>query len=109
MYMYNMYCYMNHYFKQQNPITHVHCMFIVHVHCYYYCVHTYMYDNHFNTCTYFVIEHCRLIIETPSVDLTPSILPCCVHVHCDSLFTYKDVITTWLRQASTLHDLSTSG
>ncbi len=69
-----------------------------------------MYYMYSITCIHvFSSDHCRLVIETSHLDLTPSIIPYCVYIHCNSLFTYKDVITTWLKRASTLHDISTAG
>ena len=60
--------------------------------------------------SFYMLDHCRLLIETPSLEtLTPSLLLHCGVLHCHSLFTYKDVITTWLQRASILHDLCTAG
>ena len=60
--------------------------------------------------SFYMLDHCRLLIETPSLEmLTPSLLLHCAVLHCHSLFRYEDVITTWLQRASILHDLCTAG
>ncbi len=41
--------------------------------------------------------------------LSPSTVSQCISIYCEGLFTYRDVVRTWLKRASTLHNFCVTG